>query len=121
MRIGDHALFRFAQRRQMSLQAALQEAPRSYRLGRMCTRREAMRRICGGIAKARQFDLAFRTDGTGPGVWLLAQRLTHPHAAQSQWRVVTYLHPGDDWERECMAAVMMALAEAAPQVAAGRM
>jgi len=93
VRFREHAIERFAERRHMSLLAAELESRRSYRMGRMCTRREAMGRIAGGIARGRRYDHAYRTDGTGPGVWILAQSYT------GAWWAVTYLHPGDDFEQ----------------------
>lgn len=111
MRFSEHALARFAERRERyGLPGDPPAAYLSYRSGQPVTRKEASRRIRGHIRPPQprlgQHDATYRTDGTGPGIWVLGAVIRGPKTA---WRVLTYLAPGDSGDE--VAAAVEAAAE----------
>lgn len=74
-RFTSHAYYRFRFRREElvrnppSLNASMEFAKESYRLGALITREEAMDRVQGPIRR-HYADYIYRADGTGPGVWI---------------------------------------------------
>lgn len=90
-----HAFRRFqARREELALgppgaEEARREARQSYLLGQLITREEAMERVRGPIRPHfNRFDYIYRTDGTGPGVWIA--RISRGRRCEI---VLTYLAP----------------------------
>lgn len=95
MQFTRHAYRRFeARRAELALgppgsNVARQGARESYLLGQLITREEAMERVRGPIRPHfNGYDYIYRTDGTGPGIWIA--RLSRSGRCEI---VLTYLAP----------------------------